>query len=444
MWCSRRTWPGSRLANVDQLMESLGRQISRPEVSRIVRGLDQQVEASASARSRGIVSNSTGHLSLMPRLPKAQQLPQKRIAASKSLVARVMKSAPCSEPALRSSGGRLSWLAFPRGGVRPSRATPGGDAGSGDALIGASPAAADAYPAGAGADGPFCRGESPVTRRPRRGPLPRRGKRRSGGDRRGVHTRRRARRCRPPRRPLHGGDQTAGFYRALLAELRLDHFERVRRWYGDDHVVDESGLHRAGDTQIREHPHHGISDRLLGRSTEPESRPRQRAPASSPAAPGELTDEQALERYRYLVRTAPPEAIEQAHEEAFAKLTPEQRRMALRDLSAAVPEHERTGADDPRSLARMATRAETNRPGTVERAFGGGGGMLGGIGGNLLGSFAAAFAGSLVAQSLFSEFGGGEAGAAGDGGEGEAGDAGADTGGGDFGSGDFGGGDVGF
>ena len=150
----------------------------------------------------------------------------------------------------------------------------------------------------------------------------------------------------------------------------------------------------------------GFLDRLLGRSAGPESRPRQHASASSPAAAGELTDEQALERYRYLVRTAPPEAIEQAHEEAFAKLTPEQRRTALRDLSAAVPEHERTGGDDPRSLARMATRAETNRPGTVERAFGGGGGMLGGMGGTLLGSFAAAFAGSLVAQSLFSEFGG--------------------------------------
>jgi hypothetical protein len=189
----------------------------------------------------------------------------------------------------------------------------------------------------------------------------------------------------------------------------------------------------------------GFLDRLLGRSTEPESPPRQHASASSPAAPGELTDEQALERYRYLVRTAPPEAIEQAHEQAFAKLTPEQRRMALRDLSAAVPEHERTGGDDPRSLARMATRAEIHRPGTVERAFAGGGGMLGGMGGTLLGSFAAAFAGSLVAQSLFSELGGEEATAEGDGGaEGDAGDAGGDTGGGDFGGGDFGGGDIGF
>jgi hypothetical protein len=184
----------------------------------------------------------------------------------------------------------------------------------------------------------------------------------------------------------------------------------------------------------------GFLDRLLGRSTGPESRPPQHASAAA----GELTDEQALERYRYLVRTAPPDAIEQAHEEAFAKLTPEQRGMALRELSAAVPEHERTGGDDPRSLARMATRAETSRPGTVERAFGGGGGMLGGMGGTLLGSFTAAFAGSLVAQSLFSELGGEEANGEGEGTEADTGDTGGDTGGGDFAGGDFGGGDVGF
>jgi ketosteroid isomerase-like protein len=46
-----------------------------------------------------------------------------------------------------------------------------------------------------------------------------------------------------PGDPLHGGDQIERFYRALLAELRIDRFEPVRRWYGDDHVVDESVLH---------------------------------------------------------------------------------------------------------------------------------------------------------------------------------------------------------
>ena len=186
----------------------------------------------------------------------------------------------------------------------------------------------------------------------------------------------------------------------------------------------------------------GFLDRLFGRRSGPEPTTA-RQPDTSP--PAELTDEQAVERYRYLVRTAPPDAIEQAHEEAFAKLTPEQRQQALRDLSAAVPEHERATGDDPRSLARMATRAEVNRPGTVERAFGGGTGLAGG----LLGSFAAAFAGTLIAQSLFSELAGDESGGEGDGGgEGDTGDASADStdadvGGGDFGGGDLGGGDFG-
>ena len=35
----------------------------------------------------------------------------------------------------------------------------------------------------------------------------------------------------------------------------------------------------------------------------------------------QMTDQQAVERYRYLLQTAPPEAIEQAHAEAFSRLT---------------------------------------------------------------------------------------------------------------------------
>ena len=42
---------------------------------------------------------------------------------------------------------------------------------------------------------------------------------------------------------LHGGDQIAEFYEQLLRDLRIVRFEPVRRWYGDDHVVDESILH---------------------------------------------------------------------------------------------------------------------------------------------------------------------------------------------------------
>src|SRR4051812_6948365 len=53
-----------------------------------------------------------------------------------------------------------------------------------------------------------------------------------------------------PGRPggaLHGGEQIEAFYRGLLSELRIDRFVPVRRWYGDEHVVDESVLHATAE-----------------------------------------------------------------------------------------------------------------------------------------------------------------------------------------------------
>lgn len=184
----------------------------------------------------------------------------------------------------------------------------------------------------------------------------------------------------------------------------------------------------------------GLIDKFLGR----DETDRSQQPGGGGAARSE--DEQALERYRYLVRTAPPDRIEQAHEEAFAKLTPEQRRLALEQLTQSVPAHEASGNDDPRSLARMATRAEMREPGSVERAFGGRGGrggMGGGMGGMavpLLGSFAVAFAGTLAAQALMSDLADGELIDSFPGGE----SGGEDHASGDAGGGDFGGGDLGF
>jgi len=128
----------------------------------------------------------------------------------------------------------------------------------------------------------------------------------------------------------------------------------------------------------------------------------------------QLNDEQALARYRYMLRTAPPDAIEQAHAEAFSKLTPEQRALALRELANQAPEHERNSSeytrDDPQTLARLATRTEMRQPGTLERTFGqsnygqrGGIGMGGGmgIGGTIMTGLAAGFVGSMIADQLF-------------------------------------------
>jgi hypothetical protein len=122
-----------------------------------------------------------------------------------------------------------------------------------------------------------------------------------------------------------------------------------------------------------------------------------------------MTDQQAIERYQYLLRTAPPEAIEQAHEEAFATLTPQQRRAVLEQLATATPPGERSALkDDPHSLARAATRAEIRRPGFLERTFGAAPapGFSGGPGwGSTFGSsFLAGFAGTVVGSAIAHHF----------------------------------------
>lgn len=112
-------------------------------------------------------------------------------------------------------------------------------------------------------------------------------------------------------------------------------------------------------------------------------------------------DEVALERYRYLLRTAPPEELERAHEEAFASLTPEQRRRLLEGLAREAGPAESQGIDDsPARLARLATRTELRRPGTMERVFGPeqGGRWFGG--GGLAGSFLATIAGVVVGTAV--------------------------------------------
>nr|WP_307806985.1 hypothetical protein [Naasia sp. SYSU D00057] len=189
-------------------------------------------------------------------------------------------------------------------------------------------------------------------------------------------------------------------------------------------------------------------------------------------------DEIAIERYRYLLRTAPPETIEQVHAEAFAQLTPEQRRLVFEELRNGP---EAPAGDDPASLARSATRSEFRQPGFLERRFSGGGAGGGGFGGGgfgggpsfgtiLGGSLLGTVAGYVVGSALVSAFlpdpsmgdyGGADAADAADGGDAgaEGGDAGGDYGGdggggwdtsdggffggGDFGGGDFGGGDFG-
>ena len=162
------------------------------------------------------------------------------------------------------------------------------------------------------------------------------------------------------------------------------------------------------------------------------------------SAPGKTAlDGRAVERYRSLLLTAPPEAIEEVHAEAFASLTPRQRVFVFEELSRAASTTDRPPSDDPRALARSATMAELREPGFLERALGAGRTGPGpgtAIGGSLLGMVAGVVIGSAIADTLLPGIG----------------DGGSDLGGvqdlsgglddgaglGDWSGGDFGGGDF--
>lgn len=219
----------------------------------------------------------------------------------------------------------------------------------------------------------------------------------------------------------------------------------------------------------------GFLDRLLGRQPQQQP-PRATGGWEPPTVPGQQhrmrpvgdavasEDERAVARYKYLLRTAPPERLEEVHAEAFAQLSPQQRQQLLEQLSRDLPAGEAPRSEDPQDLARAATRAEMRQPGYLQGAFAGPG-MGSMMAGSMMGTIAGVVVGSAIAQSLFGGYdaspeaeGVGEASADGGGyedaggGEGDpgaepggdmggegGGDLGGDLGGGDFGGGDFGG-----
>ncbi|NBX24245.1 MAG: hypothetical protein EBR52_09135 [Microbacteriaceae bacterium] len=211
----------------------------------------------------------------------------------------------------------------------------------------------------------------------------------------------------------------------------------------------------------------GFLDRLFGTDSDEDYRRTTEQVRQASAARSE--DEIAVERYRYLLRTAPPETIEQVHEEAFAKLTPEQRRMLFTQLQADAPAGDAPQADDAHSLAVAATRSEMRQPGTMVQALGGGtnsGTGAPGFGSMFASSLLGSVAGYVIASTLMSAFmpmdmgadatagadSGADAGGDQSGGGQSGGDAGTDAGSGSDssdgftsadGAGDLGGGDIG-
>lgn len=157
----------------------------------------------------------------------------------------------------------------------------------------------------------------------------------------------------------------------------------------------------------------GFLDRLFGTEPQNQRQPAPQAyapqsyqprPAGYPSTtPPQSEDERAIERYRYLLRTAPPETIEQVHAEAFAKLTEQQRQQVLADMTATLPASEQPRSSDPNEMARAATRAEYMNPGAMERTLGGqrqGPSFGSMVGSSLLGTVA----GYVIGSALVSAF----------------------------------------
>ena len=106
----------------------------------------------------------------------------------------------------------------------------------------------------------------------------------------------------------------------------------------------------------------GLLDRIFGRKVELEAEPE---PADVPAR-----DAAAVERYEQLLRTAPQDVLEQAHVEAFERLTPAQLDLLYERLTAtATTDDERPADARPESLAHSAARAERRQPGTIAQTL---------------------------------------------------------------------------
>ena len=110
-----------------------------------------------------------------------------------------------------------------------------------------------------------------------------------------------------------------------------------------------------------------------------------------------IDDREAVDRYRQVAPHLPPEMYQQSAEQAFSRLTPQQRlefgrylQSRARERNVSIPDFDRDGIDDrlqdPHQLARMTTQVQQRQPDPMESLLGGGGGGMGGggMGGGML------------------------------------------------------------
>lgn len=135
-----------------------------------------------------------------------------------------------------------------------------------------------------------------------------------------------------------------------------------------------------------------------------------------------ISDDEAVNRYRQVAQQAPPDVYQESAQQAFSRLTPQQRREFAQHLQQRAQQQGYRDQDldgdgvadrleDAGSLARVTTRMHQQQPNLLEQLLGGGGGGagqmtgasrmggLGGLGGSGSGGGAAGMLGNPLAKA---------------------------------------------
>lgn len=91
-------------------------------------------------------------------------------------------------------------------------------------------------------------------------------------------------------------------------------------------------------------------------------KPSRRAPT---AALRGAAEDQTVRQYRYLLRTAPADALEHAHVEALTMIGPHARQIVLNTVQAELLTGAHLKPDDVTALAHLCTSGERHRPGAL-------------------------------------------------------------------------------
>ena len=83
------------------------------------------------------------------------------------------------------------------------------------------------------------------------------------------------------------------------------------------------------------------------------------------AQPSDRPEDQAVRQYRFLLRTAPQDALEAAHVDALSAIGPQHRETVLRTVQAQLVAGAHLHADDVKPLAHLMTLGERRSPGVL-------------------------------------------------------------------------------